>query len=474
MSSNPMFSRSREPQQPLVAVALCFVVGCVLGWRWEFNLLWLVGGVALAAVGYMLFRWSWVALFMVLLSGAVAMTLSSYGDEEMADEGVYALRVLSPRQVEVEGFREGDGRWRGSSRVLSYGCDSTLLLRAGDRVVVEGRVKRFGERGYIYIPHSRVLEHEEDALLGVRINEAMSSRVDGMGLNRESSALVKAMLLGQRGGIDRGMLRSYRRSGAAHLLALSGLHIAIVAMILIALLSPLNFIYHGHIARSVAVIVLVWCYAYVVGMSASVVRASIMFSAFMLSPLTMRSYNSINILAFCVLVMTLFNPMILFDVGFQLSVVAVAAILLWAMPLWAMRGAVLRRWWSKVLLLPLLIGVVCSIATMPIISHTFGYISFSGVMLNPLLLITTYLILTLSMVWIVVGFGLVAPLFSLVIEFCVWLQSGVVEWSSAGWRDAVELRLDGLSLLLIYVGYVVLTLEFSRFVERRKWRRSIK
>ncbi len=471
-----MFDRWFEPQQPMVAVALCFVVGLCVGWRWEVDALLLVG-VLLALVGVVVvfrFRWLWYVMAMVgvVLSGMIAMSFDRSSSSGIVAEGEYSLRVLSARDVEVEASRRESGAWCGSGATLIYGCDSLLNLRRGDRVVARGRVRYFdgGGRGYIYISSRNVLEHESAPTFGARINEMLCARIDKMGLNGESSSLIKAVLLGERGELSQPITNSYRRSGAAHLLALSGLHIGIVAMILMLLLTPMIFLFRGHIWRSLLVVVLIWGYAYIVGMSSSVVRSTIMYSVLIVAPIVGRDYNSLNALSLCVLIMTLIEPMVIFDVGFQLSVLSVAAIILWAMPLWGVlrRRVGGGRLFKEFVLLPLLIGLCCTAATLPIVSHTFGYFSLFGVVLNPLLLVTTYLILALSMVWLILPFHLAAPLFRAVLEGCVWLQNSVVEFSAMGWRDAIDLRLKGLSVVLIYIGYLLLTIEFRRRLRDRR------
>ncbi len=476
MSVSSMFRGDVEPWQPLVAVALCFVIGVWIGWQLSVRLLWLIGGLMTLVALYYWRGWRWLALLGVVLSGVIVASFSHESFERLPDEGLYALRVSSPRHVMVEAVMDEDGVWRAFSQPLLYGCDTTLEFRSGDRLIYDGRVRRFEGRGYIYIAQRGVIEHESDARLGARVNVALGQQIVRLGLNDESISMVQAMLLGDRDDIDREIITSYRRSGAAHILAVSGLHVGIVALVLLSLLQPLMMIYQGHIARSVLVVILVWFYAYVVGMSPSVVRATIMYTALVAAPIFMREYNSLNILSFCVLIITLFDPSSIFDVGFQLSIVAVASILLWALPLWSLRRGFLRSWWSEALLLPLLIGVVCTLSTLPIISHTFGYVSLCGVLLNPLILTTAYFILVLSMVWLVVVslFGLftplvtlLSPLFCFAIELCVMVQNGVVEWASSGWRDAVDMQMGGFSVALIYVAYLLLTVALTNYIKER-------
>ncbi len=296
-------------------------------------------------------------------------------------------------------------------------------------------------------------ESRVDGSLGEHIGSWAAQRLKRLGLSDEAQALSEAQLLGRREMLTEEVVQSYRGSGAAHLLAVSGLHIGIVAMIFNLLLSPLALLHRGNIARVWIVVVAMWIYAIVVGLTPSVVRSAMMFTALSLSLLSLRRYDSMNILASVVVMMLLIEPMVLYNVGFQLSVVAVAAILLWALPIWyKLGGNSLMEW----LLLPIIIGLCCTVATAPIVAYTFGYVAIWGVILNPLLLLTTTLLLGVSLVWIVAGFGVLAPLFRWVIELCAATQNYLV-----GELDrAVEVEIGGATVALFYVAFALMTLYF--------------
>lgn len=139
--------------------------------------------------------------------------------------------------------------------------------------------------------------------------------------------VVSAMLLGERNELDSALKDEFSKAGIMHILAISGLH---VGLILLFLNTCLFFLTGTRALRTVKVLLIVlllWIYAWLTGFSPSVVRATLMFTFFTLSQLTSKKANVYNILAFTAFVMLMLNPNNLFEVGFQLSFLAVVSIL---------------------------------------------------------------------------------------------------------------------------------------------------
>jgi competence protein ComEC len=147
----------------------------------------------------------------------------------------------------------------------------------------------------------------------------------------QQRAIMQALLLGERKDIDAELYRQYAAAGAIHILAVSGLHVGILFLIFSRLLSPLERLKFGAEIKSVLLVLLLWAFALLAGLSPSVVRAVTMFSFFALAALFDRTTNSINTLFLSFFVLLIFNPNWLFHVGFQLSYMAVFFIL-WIQP----------------------------------------------------------------------------------------------------------------------------------------------
>jgi len=150
-------------------------------------------------------------------------------------------------------------------------------------------------------------------------------------LSLDERAILQALVLGQRRDIRKELYQHYAAAGAIHILAVSGLHVGILYFILLLLLKPLRYFKHGKVLQSMVVVVLLWCFAFVTGLSPSVTRAVTMFSLFAFAGLLHRRTSTINTLFLSYFILLLVNPLWLFHVGFQLSYLAVFFIL-WVQP----------------------------------------------------------------------------------------------------------------------------------------------
>ena len=139
-------------------------------------------------------------------------------------------------------------------------------------------------------------------------------------------AIINALLLGQRQDISEEVYTSYTNAGVIHILAISGLHIGLILLILEFIFKPVTRIKHGKLINAILLVSIMWSFAIIAGLSASVTRAVTMFSIVAISKNLERPTNIYNTLAISALIIILFKPMFLFDVGFQLSYLAVFAI----------------------------------------------------------------------------------------------------------------------------------------------------
>ncbi len=128
------------------------------------------------------------------------------------------------------------------------------------------------------------------------------------------------------------MYSDYAAAGAIHILAVSGLHVGIVYFILQFLFSPFNLFRKGKLIIPILIVICLWVFAFITGLSPSVVRAVTMFTFFAFAKIINRDTNAINTMFLSYFVLLLINPMWLFHVGFQLSYLAVFFIL-WIVPM---------------------------------------------------------------------------------------------------------------------------------------------
>lgn len=145
--------------------------------------------------------------------------------------------------------------------------------------------------------------------------------------NQEAAALASTLILGYRADLSKEVINTYSQTGAMHFLAVSGMHVGIVFLVLSFFLKPLDTNPKTKFLGTIVKILSIWFYALMTGFSPSVCRAAIMLSFVVLSKAFGRNQNTYNLLAISAFFLLLYNPLYLFDVGFQLSYLAVIGLL---------------------------------------------------------------------------------------------------------------------------------------------------
>ncbi|MDC8000197.1 ComEC/Rec2 family competence protein [Aequorivita todarodis] len=170
-------------------------------------------------------------------------------------------------------------------------------------------------------------------------------------LKTDERAIIQALVLGEKKDIDKNLYNEYAAAGAVHILAVSGLHVGILYAILAFLLKPLARWKFGSYFQAVSIVLLLWGFALLSGLSPSVTRAVTMFSFFAVAKIFNRETNAINTLFLSFLALLIINPLWLFQVGFQLSYLAVFFIV-WLQPLFYKVGYskywLVRKIWTIV------------------------------------------------------------------------------------------------------------------------------
>lgn len=145
--------------------------------------------------------------------------------------------------------------------------------------------------------------------------------------DKSTTGIINALLLGQRQDMNKEISESYTDAGVVHILAISGLHIAILFYILTILLKPLRRLNNkGKLLQFILILGFLWTFAVLTGLSASVVRSVVMFSFITTGIYINRNASIHTSIAISMLVLLIINPNWIFDAGFQLSYLAVIAI----------------------------------------------------------------------------------------------------------------------------------------------------
>lgn len=263
--------------------------------------------------------------------------------------------------------------------------------------------KTYLENQYIYkqlfINDQTFLKSQSQThtLFGVAndIRAHINSKLKPYNFKPAQISIINALLLGQRQDIDEDVYNNYINAGAIHILAVSGLHVGIILLLLSMILEPIERIKNGKIIKTVLLVTLLWSFALIAGLSPSVTRAVTMFSIVAIAINLKRPTNIYNTLAISMFAILLFKPLFLFDVGFQLSYLAVFAIVAidpYLYNLWRPKNWLLDKYWHT-----LTVTVSAQFGVIPI--SLFYFHQFPG-----LFFISNLVIIPL--LGIILGFGI--------------------------------------------------------------------
>ena len=226
---------------------------------------------------------------------------------------------------------------------------------------------------------------------GILLDRMYDSGVDG-----DAYAVVAAMALGDKSALTHELRDTYSVSGASHVLALSGLHLGIIYCMLWLLFPHRRW---PAVSQTIILIVM-WLYVLLVGMPVSVVRSAVMLTVYGLLSISHRNKMSVNALAFTAIVMLMWNPEWLFDIGFQLSFMAVLAILLFVPVFedvfsakYLQEHRLVRYVWGLVA-----VSVSAQIGVAPLLAYYFGRLSTYFLLTNFIVLPAAYIILGFSLI----------------------------------------------------------------------------
>lgn len=372
--------------------------------------------------------------------------------------------------VDVEAIRDSE-HWRPTTGRATLTIEGHLLgVSPGDRLKVFAQLSRpappsnpgefdFAQHLRRQRQTSRLFTSFPDCVTrmdvnheaGLNISERIASvrsRGEKMlfkNIDQPRAGLASALLLGQRAGVERDTTEAFVQTGTVHLLAISGLHVGILAS---ALMLILRLGWLPQRAALLGVIALTISYAFLADARPSVVRAAILVVVFCFSIYLGRPTLRFNTLAAAGLVVLLFQPLELCSMGTQLSFLAVGT-LICAAPMferWQQQDVLTRliestrpwpircvRWCGRWYWRLMLAGLAIWLVTLPLIAHNIHLVSPAGVIATPLL----YLPLALALIsgLGVLLFGWIAPPIA---ALCGDISGGsiaLLNWSVAQIRD---------------------------------------
>lgn len=278
-------------------------------------------------------------------------------------------------------------------------------------------------------------------------------------------SVASALMLGSREEIDPDLVQAFASAGALHVLSVSGLHVGVIFMVMTYLLVFLDKIKYGKIIKTIILLLGLWFYALLTGLSPSVVRAATMFSFVVIGQAGRRNTNIYNILSCSAFFLLLINPYLIMEVGFQLSFLAVIGIVfiqpklsrLWHpyIPVAGIAG----NWLIEQVWTITTISVAAQIATFPLgllYFHQFpNYFLFSNLVVIPL---STIIIYCGVLLFLISPFETISGYIAIFFKSCIWLLNQsvlLVEKLPFSLLQGISINLLETWLIYILIGAVL-------------------
>lgn len=268
-------------------------------------------------------------------------------------------------------------------------------------------------------------------------------------------AVTESLIFGYKEDIPKELVNSYSRTGTLHVLAVSGMHVAVVFLLLAKLFSFLDKIKNGVWIKTIFILLSIWGYCVLTGLAPSILRAGLMISLIIVGKSLSRHYNIYNIIALSAFIILCINPYWIFNVGFQLSFAAVLGIIYFQqflLPLFVPKNFVFKEIWNI-----LIITLCAQIATFPLSLFYFNqfpnYFLFSNLIIIPL---TTLIIYSGTAMVLFSKIPILLNLFSLFTEKMVLLTNDIV----AKIEDLPYSLTDGIKINMIQVFLIYVLIFF--------------
>jgi competence protein ComEC len=242
--------------------------------------------------------------------------------------------------------------------------------------------------------------------------------------DKEASALASALILGYRAELSKELVEAYSKTGTMHVLSVSGMHVGIVFLVLSFLLKPMNKSKSLIIIRAIIIIGLIWFYSLLTGFSPSVCRSALMLSLVVLGKAINKNQNTYNLMAISAFFLLLYDPFYLFDVGFQLSYLAVAGLVYFHPILYHafyFKYKILDYIWSYSAL-----SIAAQLATFPISLYYFHQFPMYFLLSNLLIVFPVAIIMYAGIAFLFMPFELLNRIFGLFLNWLIILTNDIL------------------------------------------------
>ena len=284
----------------------------------------------------------------------------------------------------------------------------------------------------------------------MHLRSKLLEKYSANGINGQELAVLSALTLGDKSLLTDKTRDDYSVAGASHILALSGLHLTIIYAVLTLLTGRMRRKY----IVTLLTIISIWTFVFISGMSPSVTRAAIMLTMYAFCRMMNRGRPSLNTLSTAAIVLLVADPLSLYNVGFQLSFMAMLSIGMFYRPFISFFSPTLMSIWPVNALLSMTaVSIAAQIGTVPLVIYYFGHFPLYSLITNIIVVIGATIVLYGAVLFFICTplatiQALLADALSKVLG---WMNMAVAEIASLPGNGTLAFKPSELQVLMVYI-----------------------
>ncbi len=287
-----------------------------------------------------------------------------------------------------------------------------------------------------------------------KFREKIITKLKASGFNHEELSVLSALILGQQQDISPEIQKDYQFAGAVHILSVSGMHVGFIMLFISFLLKHLPNNKKSNFIRIIITLLSLWMFSLIAGLSPSVVRSAAMFSFVAIGSVINRQNNMFHTIIVSLLIILLIEPGFIFDIGFQLSYLALFFII-WLQPilkkLWTPKNKIITFFWDI-----LTISIAAQIGTLPLSIYYFHQFPGLFFITNLVLVPTVFIIMILGSLLMLFSLIDFIPIYLLkTVEISVFIMNSFIKEIAS--IESFVLKNIPLTFTLLLASYLVIT-----------------
>jgi len=373
---------------PTIRLLFPFVAGILMQWYLDIPILFIAGAIVSFSIAFVLFSYLPIAqrfrlqllqgllLQLILIAAGMLLTWNKdvrhhdywygnyYKDGDLIVATIKEPLVEKTKSLKADAYIEqlvrNDTAIAGEGRLLVYFSKDSPApeLHYGDQILINKKliaIKNSGNPGaFNYERYAAFQQNFHNVFL----KPADWVKLDGNNANafrqflfaarekilgalqtnisnsKDELGIAEALLIGYTNDLDKDLVQAYSNTGVVHIIAISGMHLGLIYAMLFWLFARLPLIKQSKAAQAILILSCLWLFSILTGGSASVIRSAVMFSFITVGKIFFKQASIYSSLAASALVMLCYNPYYLWDVGFQLSYLAVVGIVIFQKPIY--------------------------------------------------------------------------------------------------------------------------------------------